>query len=85
MPGLPPLRLHLSRSSNLWVPSSKCSYLSIACYLHSKYYAERSRTYKASLPAHSIDCMWGGGIQVCTSRHGRAVQPCPLRIGRCRS
>ncbi|PSC73535.1 aspartic ase A2 isoform X1 [Micractinium conductrix] len=33
-------------SSNLWVPSSKCSYLSIACYLHSKYYAERSRTYK---------------------------------------
>ena len=33
-------------SSNLWIPSSKCSYLSIACYLHSKYYAEKSRTYK---------------------------------------
>ncbi|EFN51715.1 hypothetical protein CHLNCDRAFT_59800 [Chlorella variabilis] len=33
-------------SSNLWVPSSKCSYLSVACYLHSKYYAERSHTYK---------------------------------------
>ncbi len=36
-------------SSNLWVPSSKCSYLSIACYLHSKYYAEHSHTYKASI------------------------------------
>jgi phytepsin len=35
-------------SSNLWVPSSKCSYLSIACYLHAKYYADRSHTYKAS-------------------------------------
>lgn len=33
-------------SSNLWIPSSKCSYLSIACYLHSKYYSEQSVTYK---------------------------------------
>lgn len=38
-------------SSDLWVPSSKCSYLSIACYLHSKYNAERSHTYKASRAA----------------------------------
>lgn len=32
-------------SSNLWVPSSKCSYFSIACYLHAKYTAESSSTY----------------------------------------
>ncbi|XAR49764.1 Phytepsin [Bertholletia excelsa] len=32
-------------SSNLWVPSSKCRF-SIACYMHSKYRARLSRTYK---------------------------------------
>lgn len=42
-------------SSNLWVPSSKCSYLSIACYLHSKYYAEKSRTYKVCGTGWSLD------------------------------
>ena len=31
-------------SSNLWVPSSECG--SIACYLHSKYDASESSTYK---------------------------------------
>ena len=33
-------------SSNLWVPSSKCGILQIACYLHNKYRAEHSSTYK---------------------------------------
>jgi len=34
-------------SSNLWIPSSKC-YFSPACYLHSKYHATQSSTYKVN-------------------------------------
>lgn len=33
-------------SSNLWVPSSKCGILQIACYFHRKYNAQKSWTYK---------------------------------------
>ena len=33
-------------SSNLWVPSSQCSYFSLACLLLNKYKASASRTYK---------------------------------------
>lgn len=46
-------------SSNLWVPSSKCSYLSIACYLHNKYYGDKSTTYQEDGREFSIE--YGSG------------------------
>jgi phytepsin len=41
-------------SSNLWVPSSKCSTLDLACYFHSKYYESRSSSYKSNGTAFAI-------------------------------
>jgi len=32
-------------SSNLWVPSSTCKLLDIACKLHEKYHHDKSSTY----------------------------------------
>ncbi|ROT35786.1 eukaryotic aspartyl protease [Sodiomyces alkalinus F11] len=44
-------------SSNLWVPSEKCT--SIACYLHSKYDSSSSSTYKAN--GSSFEITYGSG------------------------
>jgi len=44
-------------SSNLWVPSSKCT--SIACFLHTKYESSQSTTYKANGTEFSIQ--YGSG------------------------
>ncbi len=41
-------------SSNLWVPSSECSFLQLACDLHRKFYATKSGSYQASFRTHIL-------------------------------
>ncbi|KAI3698146.1 hypothetical protein L6452_31258 [Arctium lappa] len=46
-------------SSNLWVPSSKC-FLSMSCYIHSRYNSLESSTYKRN--GKFVALMYGSGL-----------------------
>jgi len=69
-------------SSNLWVPSSQCSFLQLACDLHRKFYATKSATYRVRLL--SLAMLSGSGCDApCQGTAGRGtpwlVTPCCFR------
>uniref|UniRef100_A0A8C2VZP6 Cathepsin D n=2 Tax=Chinchilla lanigera TaxID=34839 RepID=A0A8C2VZP6_CHILA len=46
-------------SSNLWVPSSHCNMLDIACWFHHKYHSDKSSTYVKN--GSTFDIHYGSG------------------------
>ncbi|CDW57276.1 cathepsin D aspartic protease [Trichuris trichiura] len=46
-------------SSNFWVPSSKCSFFDIACWLHKRYNSKKSKTYAKD--GRPIEIRYGSG------------------------
>ena len=75
------------------VPSSKCGILQIACYLHNKYHAERSKTYKvggrggrppAEREQKFFPSLLGGNSWLRSAQGGRSVHtitPTPRALG----
>ncbi|XP_066907773.1 cathepsin D [Halyomorpha halys] len=46
-------------SSNVWVPSKKCGWFNVACWLHKKYNSKESSTYKEDGTEISLDYVSG--------------------------
>jgi hypothetical protein len=65
-------------SSNLWVPSSQCSFLQLACDLHRKFYATKSATYRVRLSVWL--CSAAAGVVLPSRQPQDVPYPCWLHL-----